>query len=118
LGQNRLCPNQRISGSVGEFSDGPSKRHHQQQWFGYIVRAAGEKKYQVRFDIGEERECASNILKVEHIAASLPSRYSYSYSSNVREQTVLETSIDEVEADAAEVEDLPEASTKKRGART
>jgi hypothetical protein len=110
-GQKRLCPNQQISGSVVEFIAGPSKRHHQEQWFTHIVRAVGE--YLVRFDNGEERECASNILKVEHVAASLLPDIPLPTPQNAREETLMETSIWEVEADAAEVEDLPSASPEE-----
>jgi hypothetical protein len=39
--------------------------------FGHIIRAVGGKKYLVRFDNGEEKKCSLNILKVEHITASL-----------------------------------------------
>jgi hypothetical protein len=111
-GQKRLCPNQRVSGSVGEFIAGPSKRRRQERWFGHIVRLVGEKKYLVRFDNEEERECASNILKVEHMAASLP-QISLFLLLKMLGKTLMETSVEELEADAAEVEDLPSASPEE-----
>jgi hypothetical protein len=70
-GQKRLCPNHRVSGTVGEFIEGSSKRRRRQCLFGHIIRAVGGKKYLVRFDNGEEKKCSLNILKVEHITASL-----------------------------------------------
>jgi hypothetical protein len=79
--QKRLAPNQRVSGSVGEFIEGPSKRCRRQRWFGHIIRAVGERKYLVRFDNGEERELPSAVLKVEHIVASTPPRYFDTYAT-------------------------------------
>jgi len=107
-GQKRLCPNQHVSGSVGEFIEGPSKRRRRQRWFGHIVRAVGENKYLVRSNNGEEKECSSNILKVEHIAASLPPDVPVPIPENVREEVMLEGAIAEIEHDAEEGEDLPD----------
>ena len=78
-GQKRLCPNQRVSGSVGEFIEGPSN--------------------------GEEKECSSNILKVESMAASLPPDVPLPVPQNVREEAMLDAVIGEVEQDADERED-------------
>jgi hypothetical protein len=36
-----------------------------------VLRAIGEKCYLVRFDDGQEKECSSNILKVESSSANL-----------------------------------------------
>ncbi len=106
-GQKRLCPNQRVSGSVGEFIEGPSKRCRRQCLFGHVIRAVGEKKYLVRFDNWEEKECSSNILKVESMAASLPPDVPLPVPQNVREEAMLDAVIGEVEQDADEGEDLP-----------
>jgi hypothetical protein len=53
--------------------EGPTKRHRHQRLFGHIVSAVGERKYLVQFDDGTEKECPSAVLKVERVAASLPS---------------------------------------------
>ncbi len=39
---------------------------------GHIVTAVGEKRYLVRFDDGQEKECSSNSLKVERMHEALP----------------------------------------------
>jgi hypothetical protein len=52
--------------------EGPAKRRRRQRLFGHIIQAVGERRYLVRFNNGEEKECASNILKVESALASLP----------------------------------------------
>jgi hypothetical protein len=75
--------------------------------FGHIIRAVGEKKYLVRFDNGEEKECSSKVLKVENIAASLPADITISVQENVREEAILNAAIGEMEQDAEETEDLP-----------
>jgi hypothetical protein len=63
----------------------------------------------VRFDNAEEKECSSNILKVEHIAASLPPDIPILVPENIREAAMLEDVAAEVEQDTEEAEDLPEA---------
>jgi len=64
-GNKRLHVNQRVSGAVGEYVDGPTKRRRRQRLYGYVISAIGEKKYLVKFDDGSEKECSSNILRVE-----------------------------------------------------
>jgi hypothetical protein len=54
--QKWLAANQRVSGAVCEFIEGPSKRRHHQRWFGRIIQAVGEKRYLLHFDNGEDRE--------------------------------------------------------------
>ena len=68
----RLHANQRVSGAVGDYMQGPTKRRRRQRLFGHIISAVGEKKYLVRFDDGSEKECSSALLRVEKIHASLP----------------------------------------------
>jgi hypothetical protein len=68
----RLHVNQRVSGAVGDYIDGPTKRRRRQRLYGHIVSAVGEKKYLVRFDDGSEKECSSALLRVEKNHASLP----------------------------------------------
>ena len=61
----------------------------------------------VRFDNREERECSSNVLKVEHIAASLPPDIPIPVPENVREEAILNAAIGEMEQDVEKTEDLP-----------
>jgi hypothetical protein len=68
----RLYVNQRVSGAVGDYIEGPTKRRRRQRLYGIIVGAIGEKRYMVRFDNGTEKECASGTLRVEKMHASLP----------------------------------------------
>jgi hypothetical protein len=42
-GTKRLFVNQRVSGAVGDYIDGPTKRRRRQRLFGTIIGAAGEK---------------------------------------------------------------------------
>jgi hypothetical protein len=108
-GQKGLNPNQRVSGAVGEFIPGPSKRCRRERWFGHVITAVGEKKYLVWFDNGEEREFASAVLKVEHATASLPPDIPIPTAENVRNEAFMENAIAEVEQDSAEVEVMPGA---------
>jgi hypothetical protein len=108
-GQKLLSPNQRISGAVGEFIEGPSKRRRRQRWFGHVITAVGEKKYLVRFDNGEERELPSAVLKVEQATASIPPDILIPTAENVRDKATMENVIAEVEQDAGETEDVPDA---------
>ncbi len=75
--------------------------------FGHIIRAVGENKCLVRFDNGEEKECSSNNLKVQHIAASLPPNILIPVPENVREEAILDDAIGEMEQDVEETEGLP-----------
>jgi len=68
----RLHVHQRVSGAVGEYIQGPTKRRRRQRLFGQIISAVGEKKYLVRFDNGSEKECSSALLRVEKSHESLP----------------------------------------------
>jgi hypothetical protein len=55
----RLHMKQRVSGSVGEYIEGSTKRRRHQRLYGNIISAIGEWKYMVRFDDGSEKECSS-----------------------------------------------------------
>jgi hypothetical protein len=68
----RLYVNQRVSGAVGDYIEGPTKRRLRQCLYGIIVGAVGGKRYMVRFDNGTEKECASSTLGVEKMHTSLP----------------------------------------------
>ena len=104
--QKRLASNQRVSGAVGNFIEGPSKRRRRERWFGHVLRAVGEKKYLIRFDNGEEKELPSAVLKVEHMIASLPPDVPLPHPVNAQEEAILENAVDEV-ADTEETEDMP-----------
>lgn len=104
--QKRLASNQRVSGAVGNFIEGPSKRRRRERWFGHVLRAVGEKKYLIRFDNGEEKEFPSAVLKVEHMIASLPPDVPLPHPVNAQEEAILENAVDEV-ADTEETEDMP-----------
>jgi hypothetical protein len=108
-GQKRLCPNQRVSGAVGDFIQGPSKRRRRQRLFGHVVRAVGEKRYLIRFDNGEEKELPSAVLKVESIAASIPPDIPLPVAQNVREEALLENATADAEQDAVDTEHMPDA---------
>jgi hypothetical protein len=106
--QKRLAPNQRVSGAVGDFIEGgPTKRRRRERLFGHIIAAVGEKRYLVRFDNGQEKECPSNILKVESSAASIPPDIPLPAR---QENLASVTAIMENEADVQDIEeteDLP-----------
>jgi hypothetical protein len=68
----RLHVNQRVSGSVGEYIEGPTKRRRRQRLYGHIISAIGERKYMVRFDDGSEKECSSALLRVEKMHTNVP----------------------------------------------
>ncbi len=54
--------NQRVSGAVGDYIEGPTKRPHRHRLYGHVISAIGEWKYIVRFDDGSEKECSSALL--------------------------------------------------------
>ena len=60
--QKRLIPDQRVSGAVGNYIPGPTKRRRWERLFGYVVLSVGENRYLVRFDNGEEKELPSAVL--------------------------------------------------------
>ena len=60
--QERLATNQHVSGAVGEFIEGPSKRRRRQRWFGHIAQAVGEKRYLVR-TMERKESCHQQFLK-------------------------------------------------------
>jgi hypothetical protein len=65
-GQKRLCPNQQVSGAVGDFIEGgPTKRRQK----GAIIQKCNQG---CRFGSVEEMKLPSAVLKVESIAASIP----------------------------------------------
>lgn len=69
------------------------------------IRAVGEKKVFGQVHNGEEKECSSNNLKVEHIVASLPPDIPIPVPKNVREEAVLDTAFSEIEQDVEETKD-------------
>ena len=106
--QKRLAPNQRVSGAVGDFMEGPAKRRRRQRLFGHIIQAVGERRYLVRFNNGEEKECASNILKVESALTSLPPDMPMPAVTTVRGGRAFEEGEGDPDLpDVDEAEDLP-----------
>jgi hypothetical protein len=104
----RLHVNQRVSGALGEYIDGPTKRRRRNRIFGHIISAVGERKYLVRFDDGTEKECPSAVLRVEKVAASLPPDVQLPVPATHVEAVEAEDVQEEV-ADQDEEEALPEA---------
>jgi len=92
----RLHVNQRVSGAVGDYIEGPTKRRRRQRLFGHIISAVGERKYLVRFDDGSEKECSSALLKVEKIHANVPPDIQMPTSSTLEHRLVLEEMEEEV----------------------
>jgi hypothetical protein len=93
----RRMVNQRVSGSFGEWIEGPTKRQRRQRLYGHIVTAVGEKRYLVRFDDGQEKECSSKSLKVERMHEALPPDVVPPPPSNVPEQRELDLLAEEVD---------------------
>ena len=104
----RLHANQRVSGALGDYMEGPTKRRRRLRLFGTIVSAVGERKYLVRFDDGTEKECPSAILRVEKVVASLPPDMPLPNPSNPIEAAELQHAAEEV-VDQEEEEALPPA---------
>ena len=48
----RIAVHQRVSGSFGDWVEGPTKRRRRQRLYGQVLSAIGEKKYLVWFDNG------------------------------------------------------------------
>jgi hypothetical protein len=116
--QKRLAPNQRVSGAVGEFIEGPSKRRRRQRLFGHVIQAVGERRYLVRFDNGEEKECASNVLKVESALSSLPPDMPLPAPESVRVTRAYEEADGdaEIQDNSEEAEDLSTARLEEEDA--
>ena len=70
MAQKPIEVHQRVSGSFGDFIEGPTKHQRWQKLYGQVIRAVREKKYLVHFDNGLEMERSSNSLKVEKINKS------------------------------------------------
>jgi len=91
----------RISGSFGELvpnPKGPTFKRVRNQLFGTLLRSVGANKYDVVFDNGMERECASNSMKIVPKTAGLPPDDLESSESNpggsneINDSTIDETS--------------------------
>jgi hypothetical protein len=106
--QKRLAPNQIVSGAVGDFIPGLSKCRCCQRLFGHVIRAAGERCNLVRFDDGQEKECSSNILKVESLSASLPPDIPLPACNVIRDVSAVEEAAGDPDVlDNEEVKDMP-----------
>jgi hypothetical protein len=114
----RLHVNQRVSGALGEYMEGPTKRHHYRRLYGHIVSVIGERKYLVRFDDGTEKECPSAVLRVERVAASLPPDVQVPIPSTQVEAMEAEEAQQEIadQDEEAELPDLPEVEDEEAAA--
>ena len=92
----RLHVNQRVSGAVGDYIPGPTKRRRRHRLYGHIISAVGERKYLVRFDDGSERECSSALLRVEKMHTNVPPDIQLPTSSHLEHRVVLEELVEEV----------------------
>jgi hypothetical protein len=90
---------------VGEYIQGPTKHCQHQRLFGHIISAVGEKKYLVRFDNGNEKECSSALiralLRVEKSHASLPPDVPVHVPENIQHRV----DVADVEEEVADQED-------------
>jgi hypothetical protein len=114
----RLHVNQRVSGTLRKYMEGPTKRRRHQRLFGHIVSAIGERKYLVRFDDGTEKECPSAVLRVERVAASLPPDVQVPIASTQVEAMEAEDVQEEIadQDEEAELPDLPEVEDEEAAA--
>jgi hypothetical protein len=92
----RLHVNQRVSGAVRDYIEGPTKRRCHQRLFGHIICAVGERKYLARFDDGSEKECSSALLKVEKMHANVPPDIQIPTETTLEHRLVLEETEEEV----------------------
>jgi hypothetical protein len=92
----RLHVNQRVSGAVGDYIEGPTKRRRRQRLFRHIICSVGERKYLVRFDDGSEKECSSALLKVEKMHANVPPDIQMPTEPTLEHRLVLEEMEEEV----------------------
>ena len=105
MAPKRIAVHQRVSGSFGDYIEGPTKRRRRQRLYGQVVSAVGEKKYLVRFDNGLEKECSSNSLRVEKIHESIPPDVIPPQPATIREERELEEQAEDA-ADQEEEEEL------------
>jgi hypothetical protein len=103
----QLHVNQRVSGALGEYMEGPTKRCRHQRLYGHIISAVGKWKYLVHFDDGTEKECPSAVLKVEKVVANLPPDVQVPAPSNTVKAAEVQEAEDEI-VDQDEEEALPE----------
>jgi len=76
--------------------------------FGHVVRAVGERRYLVHFDDGQERECPSNVLKVESASASIPPDMPLPIREVIQNVSVVEDAAGNPDLlDSEEAEDMP-----------
>jgi hypothetical protein len=75
-----LHVNQRVSGAIGDYIEGPTKRRRHQRLYGHIISAIGERKYMVRLDDGGKKECSSALLRVEKMHTNVPPNAHGNYS--------------------------------------
>ena len=115
--QKPLAPNQRVSSACGEFVPGPSKRRRRQRLFGHIVKAVGERRYLVHFDDGQERECPSNVLKVESASTSIPPDMPLPIREVIQNVSVVEDAAGNPDLlDSEDAEDMPDVRPEEEEA--
>jgi len=59
----RLHVHQRVSGAVGEYIQGPTKRRRRQRLFGHIISAVGEKNTLLGSTMGVKRSALLHSLE-------------------------------------------------------
>jgi hypothetical protein len=104
----RLQSQQLISTCVGDFEideNGkvPKKR---KRLFGHVIKAVGDKQYEVAFDNVLVNECFSYILSLSNITASIPPDIPVPVPRNAREGDEM-VNVGEYIIDQQEDEDLP-----------
>jgi len=101
----RIAVHQRVSGSFGDWVEGPTKHQRRQRLYGQVLFAVGEKKYLVWFDNGLEQECSANSLRVERINEAIPPDIIPLQPLTAREQIEVEENAEDA-ADQEEEEEL------------
>jgi hypothetical protein len=110
-----MSTNQQVSGTLGVYMEGLTKRHCCQQLFGNIASAIGERKLLVQFDDGTEKECPSAVLSTERVATSLPSDVQISIDSTYVDAMDAEDVQEEIADQDEEAELLDRLTRSRRG---
>ena len=104
----RLQPQQRVSACVGdqELDSNGQVTNKKKRLYGHIIKAVGEKRYEVAFDNGLVKECSSYILSVSNIAAALPPDVPLPIATNRVEEEEIQDAV-QVIAEQDDEEHLP-----------
>ncbi len=104
----RLQAQQCVSACVGDFevdeSGKPTKKR--KRLFTHVVKAVGDKRYEVSFDTGLVKECSFYIFSVTTIVASIPPDVPIPTPRSAREEDEM-LNVGEYVIDQQEEEDLP-----------